>query len=50
MSEEIAVKAEKSAKETPERRKKRMDWFYHLLYIIIWPYFRLIHPVRAVGR
>ncbi|MCI8552479.1 MAG: 1-acyl-sn-glycerol-3-phosphate acyltransferase [Lawsonibacter sp.] len=27
-----------------------MDWFFHLLYIIVWPYFRLIHPVRAVGR
>ena len=50
MSEESAVKAEKSAKETPERRKRRMDWLYHLLYLIIWPYFRLIHPVRAVGR
>lgn len=45
MSEEV-----KKAKETPEQRKKRMDWFLHLLYIIVWPYFRLIHPVRAVGR
>ena len=45
MSEEV-----KKAKETPEQRKKRMDWFFHLLYIIVWPYFRLIHPVRAVGR
>ena len=50
MSEEIAVKTEKKTKETPERRKKRMDWFFHLLYIIISPYFKLIHPVRAVGR
>ena len=45
MSEEV-----KKAKETPEQRKKRMDWFFHLLYIIVCPYFRLIHPVRAVGR
>ena len=45
MSEEV-----KKANETPEQRKKRMDWFFHLLYIIVWPYFHLIHPVRAVGR
>ena len=38
------------SKESPEQRKKRMDWFFHLLYVIVWPYFRLIHPVRAVGR
>ena len=50
MSEEIAVKTEKKAKQTPEQRKKRMDWFFHFLYIIICPYFKLIHPVRAVGR
>ena len=47
MSEETKKSA---SKETPEARKKRMDWFFHFLYIIIWPYFRLIHPVRAVGR
>lgn len=50
MREETAVKSEKSAKEAPGQRKKRMDWFFHLLYCIVWPYFRLIHPVRAVGR
>ena len=49
MSEEATVR-KTTPKETAERRMKRMDWFFHLLYIIIWPYFRLIHPVRAVGR
>ena len=48
--EETAVKTDKKPKETPEQRKKRMDWFFHLLYCIVWPYFRLIHPVHAVGR
>ena len=49
MSEEAIVK-KAEAKETPEQRKRRMDWFFHLLYIIVWPYFRLIHPLRVVGR
>ena len=49
MSEETTIK-KAPPKETPERRKKRMDWFYHLLYMVVWPYFRLIHPVRARGR
>ena len=33
--EETAVKSEKKAKETPEQRKKRMDWFFHLLYLVV---------------
>ena len=49
MSEEATVK-KAASKETTEQRKKRMDWFFHLLYIIVWPYFRLIHPVHAIGR
>ena len=49
MSEEAIVK-KAEAKETPEQRKRRMDWFFHLLYIIVWPYFRLIHPLRVEGR
>lgn len=48
MSEEAVKKA--SPKVSPEQRKRRMDWVFHLLYIIIWPYFRLIHPIFAVGR
>lgn len=27
-----------------------MDRFYHVLYTIVWPFFNLFHPVRAVGR
>ena len=27
-----------------------MDTVYHILYAIIWPFFNLFHPVRAVGR
>ena len=50
MSEEAAVKAEKRVKETPEHRKKRMQWYLHFLYLIIYPYFKLIHPVYAIGR
>ena len=26
------------------------DRFYHVLYAVIWPFFNLVHPVRAVGR
>ncbi len=26
-----------------------MDRFYHVLYAVIWPFFNLVHPVRAVG-
>lgn len=25
------------------------DRFYHVLYAVIWPFFNLFHPVRAVG-
>lgn len=27
-----------------------MDRFYHVIYAVIWPFFNLFHPVRAVGR
>ena len=49
MSEETTV-AKEQPRKSPSRRKRRMDWFFHLLYCVVWPYFRLIHPVRAVGR
>jgi 1-acyl-sn-glycerol-3-phosphate acyltransferase len=49
VSEETTV-TKAQPKESPQRRKRRMDWFFHLLYCVVWPYFRLIHPVRAVGR
>lgn len=28
----------------------RRESFYHLLYNIIWPFFTLAHPVKAIGR
>lgn len=37
-------------KESPERRIKRMDGWFHFLYAVIWPFFNLFHPVRAIGR
>lgn len=27
-----------------------MDRYYHFLYAVIWPFFNLFHPVKAVGR
>ena len=27
-----------------------MDRFYYVLYAVIWPFFNLVHPVRAIGR
>jgi len=27
-----------------------MDRVFHLLYTIVWPFFNLVHPVRAIGR
>lgn len=27
-----------------------MDRFYHVIYTVVWPFFNLVHPVRAVGR
>lgn len=27
-----------------------MDRFYHVLYAVIWPFFNLFHPVKAIGR
>lgn len=27
-----------------------MDRFYHVIYAVVWPFFNLFHPVRAVGR
>ena len=29
---------------------KKTDRWFHLLYAVIWPFFNLFHPVRAVGR
>ncbi|MBE6973569.1 MAG: 1-acyl-sn-glycerol-3-phosphate acyltransferase [Ruminococcaceae bacterium] len=27
-----------------------MDRFFHVLYTVVWPFFNLVHPVKAVGR
>ena len=27
-----------------------MDRCYHFLYAVIWPFFNLFHPVKAIGR
>lgn len=27
-----------------------MDAMFHFLYLVIWPFFNLFHPVRAIGR
>lgn len=27
-----------------------MDRFYRVIYAVVWPFFNLFHPVRAVGR
>ena len=27
-----------------------MDRFYHAIYTVVWPFFNLFHPVRAIGR
>ncbi len=27
-----------------------MDSWFHFLYAVIWPFFNLIRPIRAVGR
>lgn len=26
------------------------DRFFHALYAVVWPFFNLVHPVRAIGR
>ena len=43
MSEENAVKE-------PGREDRRMDFWFHLLYFIIWPIYNILRPVRAIGR
>lgn len=38
------------AKDDNQARRKKMDAMFHFLYLVIWPFFNLFHPVRAVGR
>lgn len=32
------------------REDRRKDFWFHLLYLIIWPIYNILRPVRAVGR
>ncbi len=32
------------------REDRRMDFWFHLLYLVIWPIYNILRPVRAVGR
>lgn len=36
--------------ESGQERKRKMDAMFHFLYAVIWPFFNLFRPVRAVGR
>ena len=43
-TEEMVMPQEKS------REDKVMDAWFHLLYTVIWPFFNLFRPIKAVGR
>ena len=30
--------------------RRRMDTMFHLLYVVIWPFFNLFRPIKAIGR
>ena len=32
------------------REHRRMDAWFHFLYVVIWPFFHLFRPIRAIGR
>jgi len=49
VSEETAMR-DVRPKESPQDRQRRMDRAFHFLYAVIWPFFNLFRPVRAVGR
>ena len=36
--------------QSEAQQDKRYDAWFHFLYAIIWPFFNLFRPVRAVGR
>ena len=36
--------------EQKTREDRRMDVWFHLLYLIIWPIYNILRPVRAIGR
>lgn len=46
MSNEV----ESKEKDSVELDRKRKDRWFHALYTIIWPFFNLVRPIRAIGR
>lgn len=47
MSEEVKAAP---AQEDGEKQRRKLDSMFHFLYAVIWPFFNLFHPVRAIGR
>ena len=49
MSEEVKH-IQVPSQQTEGDHRKRMDAMFHFLYVVIWPFFNLFRPVRAIGR
>ena len=49
MSEETTARSGPPP-DSGEGRRRRMDAWFHFLYGVIWPFFNLFRPIRAVGR
>lgn len=49
MSEECKETSMPHQREAGDLRKK-MDAMFHFLYVVIWPFFNLFRPVKAIGR
>ena len=45
---------ERKETNVPQREegdlRKKMDAMFHFLYVVIWPFFNLFRPVKAIGR
>ena len=41
---------DETVNQNNNREDRRRDAWFHFLYAVIWPFFNLLHPVRAVGR
>lgn len=48
MSEE--VKENSALLREDGNRRREMDAMFHFLYAVIWPFFNLFRPVKAIGR
>lgn len=44
------MSAELETKERANREDRRMDAWFHALYMILWPILNFFHPIRAIGR